>query len=171
VKSFQPQIHVSDCHRPSLFDSGEPAEKAAQNLESAGIPGLEISIVAEKGTLERLTEEAPQPGAGTAAGMALGGAAGFIAGLPFLVVPGAGAAVVAGALLLGLAGAAVGGLVGLLIDAGIEREEAETLAEGIRRGGYVVVARAGEEHADRIRRIFDEAGAVNIDERRPQYGA
>jgi hypothetical protein len=104
-------------------------------------------------------------------GLVLGGTAGFIAGLPFLAMPGAGAAVVAGALLFGLAGAAVGGLVGLLVDAGLDREEAETLAEGLRRGGYVVVARADETNADQIHRILDEAGAVSIEERRRQYAA
>jgi hypothetical protein len=156
-----------------LFDTGEQAERAAQSLESANIPGLEISIVADRGTVERAAEaeEEGEIGAGVVSGLVLGGTAGFIASLPFLAVPGAGAAVVAGALLLGLAGAAVGGLVGLLVDAGLDREEAETLAEGIRRGGYVVVARADETNVDQIHGILDEAGAVSIEERRRQYAA
>src|SRR4051794_28568240 len=75
-----------------LFDTGEQAERAAQSLESANIPGLEISIVADRGAVERAAdaEEEAEIGAGVVSGLVLGGTAGFIASLPFLAVPGAG---------------------------------------------------------------------------------
>jgi hypothetical protein len=81
--------------------------------------------------------------AGAGIGAALGGLGGVLMGLGLLVVPGVGPALAAGALASGLIGAgiggAAGGIGGALANAGVPEEEAGYYAEGVRRGGHLVV--------------------------------
>jgi uncharacterized membrane protein len=62
-------------------------------------------------------------------------------------------------------GAALGALAGSLVDAGINPEEAEAYAEGVRRGGTLVVVRTSEDNVETVVQLLDEAGAIDMDER------
>lgn len=90
-------------------------------------------------------------GAATGAGIgaALGGLGGVLMGLGLLVVPGVGPALAAGALASGLIGAgiggAAGGIGGALANAGVPEEEAGYYAEGVRRGGHLVVVSTSDD--------------------------
>ena len=129
-----------------LYDDYASASRAVTELEAAGIPHSDISIIANNSdnwyatdrTGSRATTARPAPkqstakvdrdrdgvddraeGAATGGGIgaAVGGAAGLLTGLGLLAIPGVGPVVAAGWLVATLAGAAAGGLAGGLIGA------------------------------------------------------
>jgi hypothetical protein len=166
----------------ALFDDYEAAARAVDKLEAEGIPHGDISIVASDPD-SRLAARAPADrpaaaeesdaadGAGTGAtlGTVLGGGAGLLAGLGLLAIPGVGPVVAAGWLVATVTGAGVGaaagGLIGGLTGAGLSQHEAETYAEGVRRGGTLVTARVDGGQADRALAILDKHGSIDLDER------
>ena len=106
-------------------------------------------------------------GAATGAGIGgtVGGVAGLLAGLGMLAIPGLGPVVAAGWLVstaaLAVAGGAAGGLIGSLTQHGVDEDDANAYAEGVRRGGTLVTARVPEADAGRVEAIMDRS-AVNI---------
>jgi hypothetical protein len=170
----------------ALFDDYDDAARAVDKLEAEGIPHGDISIVAnnegdrhaarlpgDRAVPRRDPEEESDAadGAGTGAtlGTVLGGGAGLLAGLGLLAIPGVGPVVAAGWLVATVTGAGVGaatgGLLGGLTGAGLSEHEAETYAEGVRRGGTLVTVRADEAQADRVLSILDQHGSIDLDER------
>ena len=116
-----------------MYDRYEDAEMVVSDLEAAGIPHSDISLVANAerrgqpgATSTAPATEAPaSTGAGTGAtvGTAIGGGLGLLAGIGSLAIPGVGPVVAAGWLVATLAGAGIGaaggGLVGSLTGAGV----------------------------------------------------
>ncbi|MEA1832190.1 hypothetical protein U8607_08855 [Methylobacterium durans] len=169
----------------ALFDDYDDAARAVDKLEAEGVPHGDISIVASNegdrhaGRLasdatahsSAANESDAADGAGTGAtlGTVLGGGAGLLAGLGLLAIPGVGPVVAAGWLVATVTGAGVGaatgGLLGALTGAGLSEHEAETYAEGVRRGGTLVTVRAEEVQADRVTAILDRHGSIDVDER------
>jgi hypothetical protein len=97
-----------------------------------------------------------------------GGMAGMAAGLVAMAIPGFGALVAAGPMagaIAGMAvGAAAGGVVGLLRDHGVTEEEAEFIAEGVRKGGALVtVQNLDDDQAKLARNILDQNGAIDVE--------
>jgi hypothetical protein len=130
-----------------LYDDYASAERAVRDLEAAGVPRDDISIVAsnadnwysDNGRSDARTrrvdrdadgtdDRAEGAGAGAGIGAAIGGAAGLLAGLGLLAIPGLGPVVAAGWLVStaagATAGAATGGIVGALTQAGVDDGEA-----------------------------------------------
>ena len=117
------------------YDSYEDASSVVTELEAAGVPHSDISLVGRNGAIDTATpgtattttdpvtghtaaneekvEDAEQ-GAGTGAsiGTILGGGAGLLAGIGSLAIPGVGPVVAAGWLIATLTGAGVGAAVG-----------------------------------------------------------
>ena len=177
-----------------LFDEHATASRAVGELEAAGVPRSEISIVAsnadnwyESGnyrdnkttTTERVDRDADGvddraegAGAGAGIGAAIGGTAGLLAGLGLMAIPGVGPVVAAGWLVAtaagALTGAAAGGLIGGLTQAGVSEEDAHVYAEGVRRGGTLVTARVPDNDRARLQAILDRSG-VDIGRRREAY--
>ena len=177
-----------------LFDNYSTALQAVRDLETAGVPHSEISIVAsnadgwyaaDQGTSARrvgtpdrvdradgIDDRAEGSGAGAGIGALVGGGAGLLAGLGLLAIPGLGPVVAAGWLASTALGAAVGGtaggLIGALTAAGVSREEADVYAEGIRRGGALVTARVPDADRSKCEAILNRA-SVNIQERGAAY--
>ena len=162
-----------------LFDDFEGAHRAARDLENAGIPREDISVVAgnESG---RYTDYASGTGevgkhvaSGAGAGAAIGGGLGLIAGLTALAIPGFGPVIAAGPIAAALTGAgigaATGGLIGGLRDAGVHDTDAEYYAEGIRRGGVLVTVRTSPQLADKAATLLDDAGAVDVDKKSAEW--
>jgi hypothetical protein len=146
-----------------LFDTYSDAEAAVSNLEAAGIPSDDISIVSNNsdGRYKDDTDAAEGAGTGAGIGAVLGGAGGLLTGLGLLAIPGVGPVVAAGWLAATAAGAATGavvggatgGLIGALTHSGVSEADAHVYAEGVRRGGTLVTARvddAREVEADAI---------------------
>jgi len=158
----------------ALYHSYAGAAEAVGRLEAAGIPHDDISIVSNDE--ENRGKYADHPGTGTGAslGTVVGGGAGLLAGLGMLAIPGLGPVVAAGWLastLLGAGvGAAAGGLVGSLTDAGMDHDDADAYAEGVRRGGTLVTVRADDAVLARATQIMDVDGATDLDERRTAWG-
>jgi hypothetical protein len=180
-----------------LFDDYAAASKAVRELEAAGMPHSDISIVSSNadnwytgdragnratpvrdatGRVDRdrdgVDDRAEGAGAGAGIGGAIGGAAGLLAGLGLLAIPGIEPVVAAGWLVATAAGAAVGatagGIVGALTQSGVSEEEAHAYAEGVRRGGTLVTARVPDDGRARYEAILDRS-SVNIAERSAAY--
>jgi hypothetical protein len=163
-----------------LFDEYSDAEGAIRELEAAGVPSTDISLIANN-RADRYGNYPPYAadragyaegsGTGTGAGIGavLGGAAGLLAGIGALAIPGVGPVVAAGALASTLAGAGVGavvgGLVGALVEAGIPREHADIYAEAVRRGGTLVTVRTDDLSRDRVSDILSRYYPVDVEER------
>ncbi|MCJ2096973.1 hypothetical protein MKK67_31335 [Methylobacterium sp. J-072] len=165
----------------ALFDEYDTATGVVDQLEAAGIPHADISILANRAEPAAIQDRPfgdPHPdvvdpvdaaGTGATVGTVLGGGAGLLAGLGLLAIPGLGPVVAAGWLVAAAAGAGVGaaagGLIGGLTGAGLTEGEAETYAEGVRRGGTLVTVRAEDHLADGVMAILDRAGSIDLDER------
>ena len=177
-----------------LFDDRTAAMQAVRQLEAAGLPHSEISIVSSNAdnwyagdkagsrattsgaTVDRdrdgVDDRAEAAGTGAGVGGTIGGAAGLLAGLGLLAIPGIGPVVAAGWLASTaagvVAGAATGGLIGALTQLGVPENEAHTYAEGVRRGGTMVSARVPDADRLRYEQILDQS-SVNIKNRNAAY--
>jgi len=173
-----------------LYDDYASASQAMRDLEAAGIPHADISIVAsnadnwysdKKSTSSRTMVDRDRDGvddraegaaAGAGIGAAVGGVAGLLAGLGILAIPGLGPVVAAGWLAstaaVAAAGGATGGIIGALTESGVDESDAHVYAEGVRRGGTLVTARVPNADRSRVEAILDRS-AVNIWERGQAY--
>lgn len=167
-----------------LFDLYTDAERAIRDLEAAGVPHGDISVVASNARGDHpaiatdASAAADDAGKGAGLGAVVGGAGGLLAGLGLLAIPGLGPVVAAGwlastavgALAGGAVGAATGGLVGALTHAGVPEEDANAYAEGVRRGGTLVTARVSDDLAPATRAILaDDRRTVDIRDRGAAY--
>jgi len=173
-----------------LYDNRDQAERAVRDLEAAGIPHDDISIIANRGVDgegrsfaardgdhdgENDTAEGAAKGAST--GAVVGGVGGLLAGLGMLAIPGLGPVVAAGWLAStavgaaagAVAGGATGGLLGALKDAGVNDEDAHVYAEGVRRGGSLVSVRVDEADRGRVDSVLSGMPGVDLNQRRESY--
>jgi hypothetical protein len=167
-----------------LYDDYETAARVYNELERAGISKSDLSIVANNaegwydenarkpGRIDRDGDGTDDRSEGAAAGAGiggtLGGIAGLLAGLGLLAIPGLGPVVAVGWLAstaaIAAGGGAVGGIIGALTQSGVDEDDANAYAEGVRRGGTLVTARVNEADRARCEMIMDGT-AVNIRER------
>ena len=165
-----------------LFDQYDDARRAVQDLESAGVPHRDVSIVANnaRGTHkadEIASEASEDAGKGAGIGAAVGGVGGLLAGLGLLAIPGLGPVVAAGWLASTAVGAiggaaiggAAGGLVGALTHAGVPEEDAHVYAEGVRRGGTLVTVKVEDALVPTVRPILNGGRSVDLASRRSAY--
>ena len=159
-----------------LLEHPPAAHAAAQDLVDNGFLRENISVIAsEKGEGAGNPEVAPPPteppsgataGAGT--GTVLGGVAGLLLGLGALAIPGLGPLVAAGPLAAALAGAGAGavagGLMGALTDLGVTEYEARSYADGLRRGGVLLIVNAEGVMVDRAAETLQRHGATAINQ-------
>ena len=175
-----------------LFDNRDDARNAVAQLEAVGVPSSDISLIAnnvDNRYSDSDTSAAEGAGAGASLGAAGGGAVGLLTGLGLMAIPGVGPVVAAGWLASTAAGAvaggAVGGMIGAITNSGISESDAHVYAEGVRRGGSVVIARIDEglvADAEAIlransvdpvgrRQAYAEAGWQRFDDRAAPYSA
>jgi hypothetical protein len=163
-----------------LFDLYVDAKTAVHELESAGVPHSDISIVASDAHGEhadQMNKAGEDAGKGAGIGAAVGGVGGLLAGIGLLAIPGLGPVVAAGWLASTLVGAvggaaiggAAGGIVGALTKTGVSEEDANTYAEGVRRGGTLVSARVEDAQITVARSILAGERSVDIAGRRSIY--
>ena len=170
-----------------LYDDYDAASRAVDDLEDSGIPASDISIISSNADgwydkeaptvrnkridrdLDGVDDRREGADAGAAIGGTVGGVAGLLAGLGLLTIPGLGPVVAAGWLAstaaLGVGAGVVGGIIGAFTQqGGMSDEEAQFYAEGVRRGGTVVVAKIPDADATRCAAILD-AGSVDMRQR------
>ena len=155
-----------------LYDDYEIAKQVVRDLESAGLPSENISIVAKDRSdrIERDGRRVDRDGdgrddraqaaeVGAGIGAVLGGTAGVLSGLGMLAIPGIGPVVAAGwlaALAAGAVGGGVaGGLIGALVESGTSKENAQLYAEAVRRGGAIVTAKVSDDDEAQYTAIMD----------------
>lgn len=167
-----------------LYNSYSDASTAVGDLEAAGVPHSDISLVANNSDnwystdkkidkdRDGVDDRAESAGKGAGIGAGVGGAAGLLAGLGLLAIPGVGPVVAAGWLAAtaagAVAGAATGGVVGALTEAGLSNDDAEAYAEGVRRGGTLVSARVPDTDKAKLEAILDRS-AVDVQSRRASW--
>jgi hypothetical protein len=99
-----------------LYDSPNEARQVVGDLESAGVPHDDISMVVSNHDRKAGTGAA----AGGTAGAVIGGGAGLLAGLGALAIPGVGPVVAAGWLISTVVGAVAGGAAGAATGVSLE---------------------------------------------------
>jgi hypothetical protein len=169
-----------------LYNNYGDARRAVRDLEAAGVPHGDISIIASNAEnwynngkdtypdrdLDGKDDRAEAAGAGAGLGAAAGGTIGALTGLGLMAIPGVGPVVAAGWLISTLAGAAAGaatgGVLGALTQAGVSDDDAHVYAEGLRRGGAVVSARVADQDAARLQAIIDQS-SVRVSDRAAAY--
>jgi hypothetical protein len=168
-----------------LFEYEEDADLAIRELERAGFNRNIVGVMARNTIVQRVDhKEDKEQGTikadhklGAAGGALVGGLGGLLIGVGALLIPGVGPVLAAGTLggILGAAtaatgmGAAVGGLLGALTSLGISEEDAHFYAEGVKRGGVLVVVQAEEDKASLSVAIMQNAGAVEVEMRRKSW--
>lgn len=145
-----------------VYDDYERAERAVVELEAAGIPSSQISLLANRRVSKKYDDEhaTSNATAGAGAGAVIGGGAGLLAGLGLLAVPGVGPILAAGALASTaagvLAGGAAGGFIGALVDAGVSEEHAHVYSEALRRGATMLSVKADGAEVATAETILDQ---------------
>jgi hypothetical protein len=162
-----------------LYDAYADAAQIVTDLEAAGVPDGDISIVTNNRDDGHATDGNAGTGVatGATAGALIGGGAGLLAGIGALAIPGIGpvvaagwlVATLAGAVTGGAAGAATGGLIGSLTKSGVPEHEANVYAEGVRRGGSLVTVRTDDARAVEVERIMDGRRSIDWTERDRTY--
>jgi uncharacterized protein (TIGR02271 family) len=165
-----------------LFDDRASAQNAVRELTAEGLRGDEVSIVSKKPDgkgveVEYVEEDGHKQvedmakGAGT--GAAIGGVAALLLSLTALTIPGIGPVLAAGPLAALIAGAGVGAAAGGLVSGlkrlGVEDDDANTYAEGLKRGGTLVTVNADDHHANLAVGVMRRLGAVEIDKRAAEW--
>jgi len=185
-----------------LYDTYRNAAATVRDLETEGIPHDQISLLANRALSDNMTsryspkdsegdEAMTGAGAGAAFGAILGGG-GALMTLGIVVIPGVGAVLAAGWLVATLAGAAAGALVaaaggsliGAMVSNGIPAEDANVYAEGVRRGGTLVIVRVAKGSVAAVETIlrrhdmvdprargalYRESGWIEFDEAAPAF--
>lgn len=168
----------------ALFDDLAQARAAVQDLRDAGYQDNEVSLAANAAADEysRLFDEngkyyqgsdvySEQTPAvvGAEVGALVGGLGGLLLSLTFLPIPGVGPIIAAGpitATLVGaIGGALAGGLIGALTTLGVPEEHAEVYAEGLRRGGTLVVIKTAEDRLGPASEILNSHAPINVETR------
>ncbi len=157
-----------------LYDDPTSAQDAVRELVNAGIKRDQISLMANdaKGELSGQMEPidpVEDLGDGAAKGAVLGGLGGLLVGLGALAIPGIGPILAAGPIAAALAGAGagavIGSVVGVLVDAGVSEDQAHAFAEGLRRGGTLVVAKTSDDEAQKTADVMNRYGAIDVEDR------
>ncbi len=163
----------------ALYDDFDVAKDVVEDLVEAGFKRENISIMANDAAgeyamhLKRDVEMVGQGDVSGAEGASFGAVVGGLVGLGAMLIPGVGPVIAAGPLVAALVGAGVGatagavtgGITASLVDLGVDDEYAGYYAEGVRRGGTLVVAHAEDTWEDRIRDIMSRHDPVDVSTR------
>ena len=157
-----------------FFRTRTEGERATDALNGAGFSGDEVSYVAGDTRGHQTPRVGPalqDAGTESEAGQDafVGGAIGLAAGVIALAIPGIGPILAAGPLAAAIggmtAGVAAGGTIGLLKDHGISEEKLDFYAEGVRRGGALVLVHGVDGDREKsARKILDDAGAIEVEQ-------
>lgn len=141
--------------------------QAEENSQYFNTHGHYIDTTNEHGVVEESMHK------GASWGAVLGGLAGLLMGMILLPVPGVGPVLIAGSLASGAVwagvGALAGGMVGGLSESGVPEEHAALYAEGVRRGGSLVVVHTAEAKVHQAVTVLNQHSPVDIEERAARW--
>jgi hypothetical protein len=149
------------------------AENIVDALKAANFTNNDISaLMPDKRTTKDFAHEhntkAPEGATtGGVAGLGVGAAVGWLAGIGALAIPGVGPFIAAGPIMAALSGAAVGtatgGIVGGLVGMGIPEFEAKRYDSKIREGNILISVHTEDgKQRDLAKDIFKREGADDI---------
>jgi hypothetical protein len=151
-----------------VYDNFSQAERAVLDLQDAGVPSNDISLVTNK----TVTAETDAPddlvpfATGAGLGSLAGGGVGLLTGLGLMAIPGVGPVVAAGWLAStavgAIAGSATGGLIGALVGTGLHQDDAQFYTEAVQRGGTLVAVKTSLA-SDRIETILNRHMLIGPD--------
>jgi uncharacterized protein (TIGR02271 family) len=139
----------------ALYDSASDAETVSSELSAAGFTDTDVidnSAIGSSGT--------GWSGTGMTDSSLAAGAPGVV-GTPLGAVSDTGTSTTSSA--------GAEGILGRLRRAGVPEDESHVYAEGVRRGGSLVIARLADENVDRGLEIMSNYRPVDIDERGSQW--
>ena len=153
--------------------SVQQAEAVIDALRNAGFSNNDISALLpdKSGTRDFAHEhntKAPEGAtAGGVAGLGVGAAVGWLAGIGALAIPGLGPFIAAGPIMAALSGAAVGtaagGVIGALVGMGMPEFEAKRYDAKIREGNILISVHTDDgKQRDVAKDIFKRFGADDI---------
>ncbi|EWY39840.1 hypothetical protein N825_04905 [Skermanella stibiiresistens SB22] len=137
----------------ALYDSATDAETVSAELSTAGFTDTEIVDHASLGSTSGSFSDTSVTDASLTTGTA-----GGILGSPLGAESSVGMAPAA-------SGAVSDGILGRLRRSGVPEDESHVYAEGVRRGGALVIARLADDNVDRGLEIMSNHRPVDIDER------
>lgn len=154
----------------ALYNSYETAERVVEDLTRAGFPREDISIVANDASGEHGTRYVVNDDVRGSEGASVGALAGAVVGIGAMLIPGVGPVLAGGPLIAGLVGAATGAVTGAitggitasLINFGVSEDAAGYYAEGVRRGGTLVVVQADESRVQQAEMVLDRYDMVDL---------
>jgi hypothetical protein len=177
IRFFRPfitkEILMSKTSVYGIAANDRQAVLIVDSLRIAGFSNNDVSVLfPDTETTRNFAHEkntkAPEGAAtGGGAGLAVGAALGWLAGIGSLAIPGVGPFIAAGPIMAALSGAAVGGavggLTGALIGLGIPEFEAKRY-EGRVKNGNILISVHSENHEEtkRAKKILTDAGAEDI---------
>ena len=156
-----------------IVPTATQADEIVVELRAAGFSNNDISVLLpdKRGTKDFAHEhntKAPEGATtGGVAGLGVGAALGWLAGIGALAIPGVGPFIAAGPIMAALGGAAVGGaaggLVGALIGMGIPEFEAKRYDAKVREGNILIsVHTEDSKQRDAAKKILERLGAKDI---------
>jgi hypothetical protein len=166
----------------ALYDDFETARRVSEDMVRAGFSRDGLSVVANdaSGYYVSSLEDTAEHNAidvehdvSAEEGAGFGMVVGALIGIGTMFIPGIGPAIAAGPLataLLGagvgaVAGAVTGGLVAALVHLGVPEEDVDFYAEGVRRGGALLIARVDDERVEEAVNILEDYTPVNVENR------
>jgi hypothetical protein len=169
-----------------VFRTLSEAREAIDRVRDLGVPRDRINLMTPGGTFDKIdnapTEQAEQPGMGTAMGAVLGGVAGIAAG-PIgaaalsIMMPGVGSVIAIGmyaSAVLGMGGAVAGAAAGHAAEhastEGLPKDELFLYEDAMRQGRTVLIVLAEDgEEKDAVEVALRGAGAETIDAAKKQW--
>ena len=160
----------------ALYQDFATANRAVKALIEAGFDSDSISVVANDSTKEYSRHLEPkadsdQDDVSASEGATFGAVSGALIGLGALLIPGIGPVIAAGPLVSALIGAGIGAVAGgvtgsitaSLVDLGIDEQTAHHYAEGVRRGGAMLVVYTTDQMSDQAVDILEKYGPLDVD--------
>jgi len=139
----------------ALYDSASDAETVSRELSAAGFTDTEIVDNSAIGS-----DRAAWSGTEVTDSSLAAGAPGVV-GAPLGAVPESGTTTASSAV--------SGGILSRLRRAGVPEDDSHMYAEGVRRGGSLVIARLDDDNVDRGLEIMSNYRPVDIDDRGSQW--
>lgn len=152
----------------AVFPDHRSAEKAVRDLQTAGLPMSQLSIIGRDfQTVEKplgFVTTGTVACQGAKFGAWTGGVFGLLVGAAFLIVPGVGPLIIAGpfaATLLGgiegaIAGSAFGGLAGAIASLGVSKNDAIRYESEIKAGKFLLTLLGDESQVHLAKKVLDE---------------
>ncbi len=155
-----------------VFKSKDQADRAVEDLKSAGVSKDDISIVTKDDAKGRqggggggaqMGVAGQDVSEGVAWGGGLGGLAGILAGAGALAIPGVGPILAAGPLAAVLTGAVTGGLAGGLVDYGIPEQRGKEYEKRVKEGNVLTVVECSDDKVSEVEDILRRSGGEDVE--------